>query len=138
MKQPNTNLSNNLSTNLLLNGFRNKDVILALSKQIHTASKHLAAPLKIMEVCGGHTHTLMRYGLLPLLPPNVEFIHGPGCPVCIMPKARINQAFDIAMQKDVILITLGDMLKVPGSKGSLQNARSLGAMCGLCIRQCRF
>ncbi|GAD19693.1 hydrogenase formation protein HypD [Helicobacter fennelliae] len=127
MKQPNTNLSNNLSTNLLLNGFRNKDVILALSKQIHTASKHLAAPLKIMEVCGGHTHTLMRYGLLPLLPPNVEFIHGPGCPVCIMPKARINQAFDIAMQKDVILITLGDMLKVPGSKGSLQNARSLGA-----------
>lgn len=116
-----------LSTSLLLDGFRQKDAILALSKQIHKLAKNLKTPLKMMEVCGGHTHTLMRYGLKGLLPSNIECIHGPGCPVCVMPKSRINQAYTIAMQKDVILLTLGDMLKVPGSNGSLQDARAKGA-----------
>lgn len=120
-------MSSQINAHLLLEGFRQKDVIIALSKQILSLAKNLKSPLKIMEVCGGHTHTLMRYGLLSLLPKNVEFIHGPGCPVCIMPKSKINQAYDIAMQKDVILVTLGDMLKVPGSNGSLQDARSKGA-----------
>ncbi|OBV29645.1 hydrogenase formation protein HypD [Helicobacter sp. CLO-3] len=112
---------------MLLEGFRDKDAILALAKQIEITAQKLETPIKMMEVCGGHTHTLMRYGLTHLLPPNIECIHGPGCPVCIMPKNRINQAYEIAMQKDVILITLGDMLKVPGSFGSLQDARSKGA-----------
>lgn len=116
-----------LDTRLLLEGFRDKDAILALAKQIELTAQKLETPIKMMEVCGGHTHTLMRYGLTHLLPPNIECIHGPGCPVCIMPKNRINQAYEIAMQKDVILITLGDMLKVPGSFGSLQDARSKGA-----------
>ncbi len=120
-------MSQQINTHLLLEGFRQKDAIIALSRQIASLAKDLKNPLKIMEVCGGHTHTLMRYGLLSLLPKNVEFIHGPGCPVCIMPKSRINQAYDISMQKDVILVTLGDMLKVPGSNGSLQDARSKGA-----------
>ncbi len=120
-------MSSQINAHLLLEGFRQKDVIIALSKQILSLAKNLKTQLKIMEVCGGHTHTLMRYGLLSLLPKNVEFIHGPGCPVCIMPKSKINQAYDIAMQKDVILVTLGDMLKVPGSNGSLQDARSKGA-----------
>lgn len=80
-----------------------------------------------MEVCGGHTHTIMKFGLPQLLPENVNFIHGPGCPVCIMPKERIDHAYVLAMQEDVILVTLGDMIKVPGSNGSLQDARAKGA-----------
>lgn len=124
---PTKTLSKHLDTNLLLEGFRNKDVILGLAHKLSQIAQTLESPIKMMEVCGGHTHTLMRYGLVHLLPKNIEFIHGPGCPVCIMPKNRINQAYDIAMQQDVILLTLGDMLKVPGSKGSLQDARSKGA-----------
>lgn len=111
---------------LFIDSFRDKDVILALSRRISCEAKKLPYKLRVMEVCGGHTHTLMRYGLGQLLPKNVEFVHGPGCPVCIMPKNRIDQALDIASQKDVILLTLGDMLKVPGSKGSLQDARAEG------------
>lgn len=111
---------------LFIDSFRDKDVILALSRRIACEAKKLPYKLRAMEVCGGHTHTLMRYGLNQLLPKNVEFVHGPGCPVCIMPKNRIDQALDIASQKDVILLTLGDMLKVPGSKGSLQDARAEG------------
>ena len=111
----------------LIHAFRDKDTILALNKQIHAKAKHLKTPLCVMEVCGGHTHTLMRYGLTTLLPDNIECVHGPGCPVCIMPKARIDQAYAIAMQPDTILLTLGDMLKVPATHGSLQQARSQGA-----------
>lgn len=111
----------------LIDSFRDKDVILALKNRIESLATNLKNPLYVMEVCGGHTHTIMRYGLQHLMPENIVFIHGPGCPVCVMPKNRINQAYEIAMQKDVILLTLGDMIKVPGSKGSLQNARALGA-----------
>lgn len=111
----------------LIDSFRDKDVILALKNRIESLATNLENPLYVMEVCGGHTHTIMRYGLQHLMPKNIIFIHGPGCPVCVMPKNRINQAYEIAMQKDVILLTLGDMIKVPGSKGSLQNARALGA-----------
>ncbi|WP_034356585.1 hydrogenase formation protein HypD [Helicobacter jaachi] len=111
----------------LIHNFRDKDVILGFAKKINTLSSQLQAPLCVMEVCGGHTHSIMRYGLQQLLPKNIAFIHGPGCPVCIMPKNRINQAYEIAMQKDVILLTLGDMIKVPGVKGSLSTARAKGA-----------
>lgn len=114
----------------LIHTFRDKDIIIAFSKRIQNLAKDLKAPLRIMEVCGGHTHTLMRYGLTQMLPKNIEFIHGPGCPVCVMPKNRINQAYQIAMQENVILLTLGDMIKVPGSFGSLSQARSKGANVG--------
>ena len=107
--------------------YRDRDSILALAHTLRSLASKLPAPLKIMEVCGGHTHTLMKYGLSKLLPPNIEFIHGPGCPVCIMPRGRIDEAYHIAMRPDVILLTLGDMIKVPGSNGSLQNARAQGA-----------
>ena len=110
-----------------IQNFRDKDVILAYAKRIEKVAQCLSEPLYIMEVCGGHTHTIMRYGLHHLLPKNIEFIHGPGCPVCVMPKNRINQAYEVAMQKDVILLTLGDMIKVPGSNGSLASARAKGA-----------
>ncbi len=69
----------------------------------------------------------MKYGLNQLLPSNIKFIHGPGCPVCIMPKERIDHAATLAMQPNVILLTLGDMIRVPGSKGSLAKIRSQGA-----------
>ncbi|PAF47171.1 hydrogenase formation protein HypD [Helicobacter sp. 12S02634-8] len=111
---------------LFINAFRDKDTILALAKEIKENAAKLTEKIRVMEVCGGHTHTLMKYALNHLLPENIEFIHGPGCPVCVMPKNRIDQAYDIALAPDTILLTLGDMLKVPGSKGSLQHARSQG------------
>ena len=111
----------------LYDDFRDGATIKAYAKLINKEAKKLKKPTNIMEVCGGHTHTIMKYGLLQLLPDNINFIHGPGCPVCIMPKERIDHAYILAMQEDVILVTLGDMIKVPGSHGSLQQARSKGA-----------
>lgn len=112
---------------LLIDSFRDRDKIFAILKKIELQSQSLDSTLRIMEVCGGHTHSIMKYGLNKLLPNNIDFIHGPGCPVCVMPKNRINEAYDIAMQKDVILLTLGDMIRIPSSKGSLADARSRGA-----------
>ena len=111
----------------LYNDFRDAKTIKAYAKMIEEDAKRLLAPINIMEVCGGHTHTIMKYGLLQLLPQNINFIHGPGCPVCIIPKHRIDHAYVLSSQEDVILVTLGDMIKVPGSRGSLQNARAKGA-----------
>jgi len=111
----------------LYDDFRDGKVIRAFAEQIARDADKLDAPFHIMEVCGGHTHTIMKYGLPQLLPETVRFVHGPGCPVCIMPKERIDHAYTLAMQDDVILVTLGDMIKVPGSKGSLQHARAKGA-----------
>ena len=112
------------STLNLIAGFRNPAHMRALSKLIYKESK---TPIKIMEVCGGHTHTIMKYGIIQLLPKHIEFIHGPGCPVCIMPKERIDAALALASCKDVIFSTLGDMIRVPGSKSSLQELRARGA-----------
>ena len=111
----------------LYEGFRNPEVIQGYAKIIHEDAKKLPHAMNIMEVCGGHTHSIMKYGLPQLMPQNVKFVHGPGCPVCIMPKERIDHAYVLAMQEDVILVTLGDMIKVPGSNGSLQDARAKGA-----------
>ena len=107
--------------------FRDGDTIKAYAKIIKEDAKKLKNPINIMEVCGGHTHTIMKYGIPQLLPQNIKFIHGPGCPVCIMPKERIDHAYVLSMQENVILVTLGDMIKVPGSNGSLQDARAKGA-----------
>ncbi len=117
----------NLELKNLYDDFRDGKTIKALSTLIDKEAKKLGKDINIMEVCGGHTHTIMKYGLPQLLPKNVNFIHGPGCPVCIMPKHRIDHAYILSMQEDVILVTLGDMIKVPGSRGSLQDARSKGA-----------
>lgn len=112
-----------------INPYRDTKHIQALSKEINKEANNLNEKLYIMEVCGGHTHTLMKYGLKNLLDSkNIHFIHGPGCPVCIMPKSRISQAYTLAMMNDVILLTLGDMIKVPGVNGSLADARARGAM----------
>ena len=111
----------------LYDDFRDADTIKAYAKMIALDAQKLKEPINIMEVCGGHTHTIMKYGIPQLMPDNVNFIHGPGCPVCIMPKERIDHAYILSMQEDVILVTLGDMIKVPGSNGSLQDARAKGA-----------
>lgn len=82
----------------------------------------------LMEFCGGHTHAIARYGLADLLPPNIRLIHGPGCPVCVLPIARIDLAIELALQRGVTLVTYGDCLRVPASDGlTLQKAKARGA-----------
>ena len=82
---------------------------------------------KFMEVCGGHTHTIYRHGLEHVLPDNIELVHGPGCPVCVIPMGRVDDAMWLAEQPDVIFTTFGDMMRVPGSRGSLLDAKARGA-----------
>jgi hydrogenase expression/formation protein HypD len=82
---------------------------------------------KIMEVCGGHTHTIYRYGIDDLLPENVELVHGPGCPVCVIPMGRVDDGIAVAHADGVIFTCFGDMMRVPGSRGTLLEARSEGA-----------
>ncbi|MCW8894346.1 MAG: hydrogenase formation protein HypD [Sulfurimonas sp.] len=120
-------MSKTLQLKELYTEFRNPDTIKSYASLIKQEAKKLERDVSIMEVCGGHTHTIMKYGLLQLLPKNVHFIHGPGCPVCIMPKERVDHAIALSKQPDVILVTLGDMIKVPGSEASLQDARAKGA-----------
>ncbi len=83
--------------------------------------------LKLMEVCGGHTHTIYKHGVEDVLPPNIDLIHGPGCPVCVLPMGRIDDAIAIAETDNVIFTTFGDMMRVPGSKKSLLDAKANGA-----------
>jgi hydrogenase expression/formation protein HypD len=82
---------------------------------------------KIMEICGGHTHTIYKYGIASLLPANVELVHGPGCPVCVIPMGRVADAIAIAHQPGVILTCFGDLLRVPGSDGTLLDAKAASA-----------
>lgn len=82
----------------------------------------------LMEFCGGHTHAIFRYGVQDLMPANVTFVHGPGCPVCVLPVGRIDQAIRLVEQHDVILCTYGDLLRVPASgRKSLLKAKADGA-----------
>lgn len=82
---------------------------------------------KIMEVCGGQTHSLAKNGLLQLLPHSITMVHGPGCPVCVTPASMIDKAIDLAMNHSVTLCTYGDMMRVPGTGSSLLQAKALGA-----------
>ncbi|NND92693.1 MAG: hydrogenase formation protein HypD [Granulosicoccus sp.] len=83
---------------------------------------------RFMEFCGGHTHAIARYGITDLLPTQVRMIHGPGCPVCVLPIGRIDQAIRLALTRDVMLCTYGDVMRVPASDGlSLQRAKGRGA-----------
>ncbi len=82
---------------------------------------------KVMEVCGGHTHSIYKYGVDDLLPANVELVHGPGCPVCVIPMGRVDDGIALAHKEDVIFTCFGDMMRVPGSNGSLLDAKADGA-----------
>ncbi|MDQ6775672.1 MAG: hydrogenase formation protein HypD, partial [Actinomycetota bacterium] len=82
---------------------------------------------KFMEVCGGHTHSIYKYGVDDLLPANVELVHGPGCPVCVIPMGRVDDGIALAREPGVIFTCFGDMMRVPGSSGSLLEAKAGGA-----------
>src|SRR5271165_4589566 len=82
---------------------------------------------KFMEVCGGHTHTIYRHGIEHVLPTSVELVHGPGCPVCVIPMGRIDDAIAVAESPGVIFTSFGDMMRVPGSAGNLLEAKARGA-----------
>jgi hydrogenase expression/formation protein HypD len=84
-------------------------------------------PLHIMEVCGGHTHSIFRYGIEGMLPEAIELVHGPGCPVCVLPMGRVDDCIAIAERPEVMFTTFGDAMRVPGSKKSLLQARAEGA-----------
>ncbi|MCG5057217.1 MAG: hydrogenase formation protein HypD [Limnoraphis sp. WC205] len=95
-----------------------------LALVLERTSEH---PLKIMEVCGGHTHSIFKYGIEELLPDSIELIHGPGCPVCVMPRGRLDAAIKLADIPNVIFTTFGDAMRVPGSEKSLLQAKAEGA-----------
>jgi len=104
--------------------YRDPQIAHALADKVHRINTR---PWVLMEVCGGQTHTLMRYGIGDLLPKNVELVHGPGCPVCVTPLELIDQALHIAALPDVTFTSYGDMLRVPGSHADLFAARAEGA-----------
>jgi hydrogenase expression/formation protein HypD len=106
--------------------YRRGDVAKRLAEQI----AGLVEPgriYKLMEVCGGHTHAIYKHGIEDLLPPEIELVHGPGCPVCVIPMGRQDDAIAIAERPEVIFTTFGDMLRVPATRGSLLDAKARGA-----------
>ena len=105
--------------------YRRSDLVKKLKGEIERLSD--GRVYKIMEVCGGHTHTIYKHGIEDILPPNIDLIHGPGCPVCVIPMGRLDDAIHIARQPNVIFTTFGDMMRVPGSQGSLLDAKAKGA-----------
>lgn len=106
--------------------YRDPALARALSAEIHGLAAGRGT-VRIMEVCGGHTHTIYRHGLEDLLPPEVELVHGPGCPVCVIPMGRVDDAIAIAEHEGVTLATFGDMMRVPGGRGTLLEAKARGA-----------
>ncbi|MDP2364867.1 MAG: hydrogenase formation protein HypD [Ignavibacteria bacterium] len=103
--------------------FRNIDSAKAIADEIRKITKH---NWKIMEICGGQTHTIMKYNVEELLPSEINLIHGPGCPVCVTPLELIDKAINIASRHDVIFTSFGDMLRVPGSKTDLLSVKASG------------
>jgi hydrogenase expression/formation protein HypD len=106
--------------------FRDAEKARVLSTQI-AALCEPGRKYKFMEVCGGHTHTIYKHGLEDYLPENVTLVHGPGCPVCVIPMGRVDDAIAIAEQPDVIMTTFGDMMRVPGGRGSFLDSKAAGA-----------
>ena len=106
-----------------------KAAILAKEIEALVATMDVPAdrPLHIMEVCGGHTHSIFRYGVEGMLPPQIELVHGPGCPVCVLPMGRVDDCVAIAERPEVIFATFGDAMRVPGSHKSLLQAKADGA-----------
>src|SRR5579862_423247 len=107
-----------------LSEFRSPELVDALMKEI---KKIVRGHWNIMEVCGGQTHSLVKNGILNMLPENIEMIHGPGCPVCVTPVELIDKAVHLATEHNVILCSYGDMIRVPGTVMSLLEAKSKGA-----------
>jgi len=103
--------------------YRDAGVARRLAAEI---SRRVSRSWVLMEICGGQTHTLMRYGIDELLPPQIELVHGPGCPVCVTPLEVLDKAIEIASLPDVTLVSYGDMLRVPGSRTDLFHVKANG------------
>lgn len=104
-----------------------RSLVAEIARHADALAAGMSRPLQVMEVCGGHTHTIFRYGLKDLMPDSIEFVHGPGCPVCVLPMGRVDDCVAIAEQPEVILCTFGDAMRVPGSRKSLLQAKADGA-----------
>ena len=113
--------------------YRAPEQVMQLIEHLRERASHLSytaeRPLRIMEVCGGHTHAIFKFGLDQLLPENVEFIHGPGCPVCVLPMGRIDTCVEIASHPEVIFCTFGDAMRVPGKQGVAVAGKSTRCRC---------
>ena len=107
-----------------LDEYRDAHIARTLAKEV---AAHTTRDWVLMEICGGQTHTIMRYGLDEILPKQIELVHGPGCPVCVTPLETIDKAIALALLPDVILVSYGDMLRVPGSNSDLFRAKAEGA-----------
>src|SRR5882724_3410340 len=105
---------------LLVDEFRDPALAMEWSRALY---KLVTKPWNIMEVCGGQTHSILRFGIDQILPPQVTLLHGPGCPVCVTPIELIDQAIALAARPEVILASFGDMLRVPGSDKDLLTAK---------------
>src|SRR5438477_7178870 len=99
----------------------------AAAKLAAAIARTVTRPWTIMEVCGGQTHTIVKYGIDRVLPPGIELVHGPGCPVCVTSLEMIDRAHAIASRREVIFCSFGDMLRVPGSRGDLLQLKSQGS-----------
>lgn len=107
--------------------FRDPEAARRLVATISAQVEQLGRPVRIMEVCGGHTHAIFKFGIEDMLPDAIDLIHGPGCPVCVLPVGRVDDAVAIAEHPGVIFTTFGDAIRVPGSERSLAQARAAGA-----------
>lgn len=111
--------------------FRDPKKARLLKQEINTLAEKIettgSRPLQLMEFCGGHTHTIFRYGIEQMLPKSIELVHGPGCPVCVLPMGRVDDCVALAERPEVIFTTFGDAMRVPGSKKSLLQAKADGA-----------
>ncbi len=114
-----------------LDEFRDREKARILIKEIESLVAIIdiakTRPIQIMEVCGGHTHSIFRYGIEGMLPKAIELVHGPGCPVCVLPMGRVDDCVAIADRPEVIFTTFGDAMRVPGSRKSLLQAKADGA-----------
>ena len=107
-----------------LDEYRDANVVKSLVESIYLETRH---PWTLMEVCGGQTHSLVKNGIIDMLPKDITLVHGPGCPVCVTPIPLIDEIIEISMNPGTIVCSFGDMVRVPGSRGSLLKAKALGA-----------
>src|SRR5580693_8098484 len=106
--------------------FREPELISKAAEEIRRLAR-TERHYRMMEVCGGHTHAIYRFGLKDILPENIELIHGPGCPVCVLPMGRIDDGLSIALEPNRIFAAFGDMMRVPGALGSPLEHKARGS-----------
>ncbi len=111
----------------IISVFRNDKIVKYEIEKIHWLVQNINKEIKFMEVCGTHTMQISRFGIRKLMPKNIELTSGPGCPVCVTPISYIDKAIYLSRQKDVIIVTFGDMFRVPGTESSLELEKSSGA-----------